>query len=71
MLKWYWIVAVMVGVLWYRNTRYAIKQYFANRSYTLFTVYMVLLIGLGYLIIHVTTRTMELAQASQDVLNIP
>jgi hypothetical protein len=68
MLKCYWIVAALVGLLWYKNTRYAIKQYLANRHKLIFTLYMSLLGGLGYLIIHVTTRVMTLAQASRDVL---
>jgi hypothetical protein len=70
MLKLFWVIVFLVGVLWYKNTRYAIKQYFANRSYTLFTVYMGFLIGLGYLVILLTNRTMLLVQASQDVLNV-
>ena len=71
MLKWYWAVIALVGVLWFKNTRYAVRQYLANRQKLLFTVYMVFLVTLGYLIIHVTTRMMLLVQASQDVLNVP
>jgi hypothetical protein len=71
MLKWYWVIAALVGLLWYRNTRYAIKQYLANRNYVLFTFYMVLLIGLGYLLVNITAHVMTLVQASQEVLNTP
>ena len=68
MLKWYLIVTALVGILWYKNTRYAVKQYLANRQFLLFAMYMSLLLGLGYLLVHVTTRIVGLAQASQDVL---
>ena len=71
MLKWYWVIAALVGLLWYRNTRYAIQQYLANRNKVLFTTYMVFLIGLGYMLVHITARLMTLVQASQDLLTTP
>ena len=71
MLKWYWVVAVLVGVLWFKNTRYALKQYLANRQKMIFTIYMAFLLILGFLIVHVTSRVMSLVQASQDVIDAP
>jgi hypothetical protein len=69
MLKVFWIVIALIAVIGYKNTRYAIKQYFANRNYTLFTVYMALLLGLAFLLVHVTTRVIDLAQSSADMLH--
>jgi hypothetical protein len=65
----FWVIVVLVGVLWYRNTRYAIKQYLSNRNFVLFVLYMSLLIGLGFLLVHVTTRLLTIAQASQEILS--
>jgi hypothetical protein len=68
MLKFFWLVPVLVGVLWFKNTRYAIKQYLADRNYALFAFYMGLLLGLGYLLVYMTNQVMTLTQSSQDVL---
>jgi hypothetical protein len=57
-----------VGFLWYKNTRYALKQYLANRQFMIFALYMSLLLGLGYLLLHVTGRVMTLAESSKDVV---
>jgi hypothetical protein len=69
MLITFWIVVAMVGFLWVPNTRYAVKEYLRSRNKLIFTVYMVLLIGLGYMLVAITTQLISLAQASQDVLN--
>ena len=71
MLITFWVVVVMVALLWIPNTRYAVRQYLANRNKLLFTVYMVLLIGLGFMLISITTHVLTLAQASQEILNAP
>ena len=61
----------MIAVLWIPNARYAVRQYMADRNKLIFTVYMVLLIVLGYLVVSLTTHILEFAQASQEIIDAP
>jgi hypothetical protein len=69
MLKWFWIITAMVGVLWYMNTRYAIQEYLASRNKALLITFLVFLTGLGYFAVHVTARLLTLAMASQEIVS--
>ena len=66
---WYWVIIGLVGILWFRNIRYSIRHYLSERNFVYFMASMVLLLGLGYLLVHETTRFMSVVQASQEVLN--
>jgi hypothetical protein len=68
MLVTFWVIVAMVGFLWFPNTRYAIRQYWANRNRALFTFYMILLVILGYLLVTLTTHLIAFSQASQEIL---
>ena len=69
MLIWYWVIIGLVGILWFRNIRYSIREYLSERHYVFFTMSMVLLLGLGFLLVHETMRFMTIVQAGQDVIN--
>lgn len=71
MLTTFWVIIGMVALLWIPNTRYAVRQYLADRNKLLFTVYMGLLIILGYMVVSLTTHIIDFARASQDVINAP
>ena len=71
MLKTFWIIVAMVALLWIPNARYAVRQYLADRNKLIFTVYMLLLLILGYMVVTLTTHILAFAQASQEVLNAP
>jgi len=71
MLKLFWVIVVLVAFLLIPNARYAVRQYMADRNKLIFTVYMVLLIFLGYMVVSLTTHFMEFAQISQEVIEAP
>lgn len=71
MLKLFWIVVLLVALLLIPNARYAVRQYMADRNKLIFTVYMVLLITLGYMVVSLTTHLLEFVQTSQEVIETP
>lgn len=67
MLILFWVIVALVGVLLFRNTRYAMRQYLASRNRALFTIYMIFLLGLGSLLMHITARLMDFVQTARDI----
>lgn len=65
MLICYCVIAALVVALVFKNTRYAIRQYFADRNRAILTVYLSFLMLLGYLILHMSYRLIDAIQKSE------
>ncbi len=71
MLWIFGIVVVLVALLVVPNALYAFRQFLANRDLLWVTVYFGFLLLLGYLLLHMTTRTVELVQTAKEVYLAP
>src|SRR5579859_2732563 len=60
----FWVITALTGILMSRNARYALRQYASDRNRLILTLYMALLVGFGYLVLHTTSRVMELVLAA-------
>lgn len=58
----FWVVTALVAVLLSRNARYAVREYLAKRNRVIFSVYVTFLLILGYLLIHVTSRILDITE---------
>jgi hypothetical protein len=67
MLWTFGIIILLVALLLIPNALYAFRQFLSNRNIVWLMVYFGFLILLAYLLIHVTTRTMDLVQKAKEV----
>ena len=67
----YVIVLILVGYLLISNGLYAFRQFLSNRNHLLLGTYFFFLIVLGYLLLHVTKRMMDLVQTAKEVYTEP
>ena len=71
MLWIFGIIALLVAVLLVPNALYAFRRFLSNRNLVWFSVYMSFLILLGYLMIHITSRTADLVIKAKEVYDEP
>ena len=71
MLWAFGIIILLVGILLVPNALYAFRQFLSNRNLVWLIVYMGFLILLGYLLVHITTRTVDLVQRAKEVYEEP
>ena len=71
MLWIFGIIVLLVAVLLIPNALYAFRQFLSNRNLVWLTTYMSFLILLAYLLVHVTTRTVDLVQKAKEVYEEP
>ncbi len=62
---------MLVALLLIPNALYAFRRFLADRNLVWLSVYMGFLIFLAYLLIHVTTRTVDLVQKAKEVYEEP
>ena len=65
----YVVVGLLVAALLIPNGLYAIRQFLARRDLVWLAVYLILLIFLGYLFLHVTTRVLEINKSLQETFS--
>jgi hypothetical protein len=65
------IIVVLTGLLLIPNALYAFRRFLVERNLVWLVVYLILLTSLGYLLLHVTRRTVELVQTAKEELNRP
>ena len=65
------IIVVLTASLLIPNALYAVREFVTNRNLFWLTAYFVMLISLGGLVIHVTTRTVQIIQTAHEVLMEP
>jgi peptidoglycan/LPS O-acetylase OafA/YrhL len=65
------VIAVLVAVLLVPNGVYAFRQFLAHRNLLWLTAYFFFLFLLGYLLLYVSRRTVELVQAAKEVYEEP
>lgn len=71
MLWIFGIVVLLVALLLVPNALYAFRQFLSNRNAVWLTTYMGFLILLAYLLVHITTRTVDLVQKAKEVYDEP
>ena len=67
MLWVYGIVVVLVAILLIPNALYAFRKFLEYRNILLLALYFVILLLLGFLLLHMTRRTAELVQTAKEV----
>ena len=67
MLWVYGIVVVLVAILLIPNALYAFRKFLEDRNILLLALYFVILLLLGFLLLHMTRRTAELVQTAKEV----
>jgi len=65
------IIVVLTGLLLIPNGLYAFRRFLAERNLMWLAVYLIFLFALGFLLVHVTRRTVEIVQASKELLAQP
>lgn len=71
MLWIFGIIVLLVALLLIPNSLYAFRQFLSNRNRVWLTTYMSFLILLAYLLIHITTRTVDLVQRAKETYSEP
>ena len=71
MLWIFGIVVFLVALLLIPNALYAFRQFLANRNLLWLSVYLGFLLLLAYLLLHVTSRTVELVQTAKETVLAP
>ena len=66
MLIWFWWIAALMSALVFKNVRYAVGQYLANRNRAVLTVYLALLFTFAYFVLHLTFRVLDFAQNARE-----
>lgn len=66
MLILFWVVVALTLVLILRNARYALRQYVSDRNKLILSLYFIFLLGLGYMIIRITARVMNLVETATE-----
>ena len=65
------IIVALTGLLLIPNALYAFRRFLVERNLVWLVVYLILLSSLGYLLLHVTRRTVEIVQAAKEELDRP
>ena len=65
------IIVVLTALLLVPNGLYAFRRFLAERNLLWLVVYFIFLTALGFLLVHVTRRTVEIVQTAQEVLAEP
>ncbi len=66
MLVAFWVVVGLVGILLFQNARNVVAQYMIDQRKAKLVIYIGPLLVLGYLFLHITSRTMSLVQVAQE-----
>jgi hypothetical protein len=53
------------------NSLYGFRHYLANRNLIWLAAYFILLFSFAVLVIHVTTRTMDIVQKAKEIVDEP
>jgi len=65
------VIVALTGLIMIPNALYAFRNYLANRNLIWLTVYFIFLLSFAGLVVHVTTRTIEIVQKAKEILNEP
>jgi uncharacterized membrane protein len=65
------IIVLLTGLLLIPNALYAFRQFLTNRNLVWLSVYFFFLLALGYLVLHLATRTVQIVQTAKEVLAEP
>ena len=65
------MIVVLAGAVMVPNALYGFRHYLANRNLLWLIVYFVLLLSFAGLVVHVTTRTLEIVQKAREILDQP
>jgi NhaP-type Na+/H+ or K+/H+ antiporter len=65
------VIVVLAGAVMVPNALYGFRYYLANRNVIWLVAYFVLLLSFAGLVVHVTTRTVEIVQKAREVLDQP
>ncbi len=63
----FWVVVGLTGILLFKNSRYALREYMADSKRLMLIMYFVFLFILAYMVIHITSRLMNLVQQSREL----
>ena len=67
MLKYFWVIVVLIGVLLFKNARDVVVQYSIDKNKAKILVYMGPLLLLGYILFHLSVQVFNFVEASQDM----
>ena len=64
-------IVVLTAFLLIPNALYAFREFLTNRNLVWLAVYFFFLFALAYLVVHLTTRTVQIVQTANEFLNEP
>ena len=62
----FWLIVALVAVLMFKNARYALGRYLADRSRSILSVYLLFLGVFAYLVLHLTFRVIDFVQTARE-----
>jgi hypothetical protein len=65
------VIVVLAAMVLIPNSLYGFRQYLANRNLIWLVTYFILLFAFAGLVIHVTSRTIEIVQAAKEIIDEP
>ena len=65
------IVVVLAGLVIIPNALYGFRHYLADRNLIWLVAYFILLFSFASLVVHATTRTVQIVQTARELLDQP
>lgn len=65
------VIVLLAAMIMIPNSLYGFRQYLVNRNLIWLAAYFILLFSFAVLVVHVTTRTIEIVQKAKEVIEEP
>lgn len=65
------IIVLLTAALLVPNALYAFRRFLVEHNLLWLVTYFIFLIGFGHLVVHVTTRTMQIVQTAREIMDQP